>query len=73
MCKMTRNVLICSRGSKLMEKCLLVNCRPKGGVCIDDDLNKLQRCVMFNGKLWDIYEHRVARYESELSVAYILR
>jgi len=37
-----------------MEKPLHIHRRPKGGECIDNDLNKLQRCIMFNGKLWDI-------------------
>jgi len=45
-----------------MEKHLHIHHRPKSGECIDYDLNKLQRCVMCNGKLWDICEHRVARY-----------
>jgi hypothetical protein len=73
MSKMTRNVLICFRGSKLMEKRIHIHRRPKGGECIDYDLNKLQRCIMFNGELWDICEYRVARYGSKLFVAYVLR
>jgi len=68
MCKMIGNVSICFRGSKLMEKRLHIHHRPKGGEQIDYDLNKLQRCTMFNGKLWDIREHRVARYRNKLSV-----
>jgi len=56
-----------------MEKRFHIHHRPKGGECIEHDLNKLQMFIMFNGKLWDIYEHRVARYGSKLSVAYVPR
>jgi hypothetical protein len=56
-----------------MEKRLHIHRRPKGGECIDYDLNKLQRCIMFNGELWDICEHRVARYGSKPFVTYVLR
>jgi hypothetical protein len=35
--------------SKLMEKCLHIHRRPKGGECMVYDLNKLERCIMFNG------------------------
>jgi hypothetical protein len=53
-----------------MEKRLHVHHRPKGGgECIDYDLNKIERCKILNGKLWNIYEYTVARYGIELSVA----
>jgi hypothetical protein len=33
-----------------MEKRLHIHLRPKGAERIDDNLNKLQRCIMLNGK-----------------------